>query len=89
MKVLRVGERHYINIDTITSINCDIPPFIQIAVKGNKFYDLRYTEENYVEFCTKLIEKIIDDEIKIVDLQEIKNEVCVYYDILRTRPKKL
>ena len=75
MRVLRVGEQHYINIETIRLIDFDTQPYIKILVKGNRVYDLRYTKENYVEFCKKLVEKIVDDKIKIVDMNEIENEV--------------
>jgi len=77
MRILIIGDSHYINIDTITSINCDIEPFIKIVVNGNKFYDLRYTQKYFDEFCKKLIEKIVDDKIKIVDMRDIKNEVNI------------
>lgn len=77
MRFLHIKERHYINIDSILSINWGTKPFIQIVVNGHKLYDLRYTQENYDEFCIKLVEKIADDELKIVDMQQIKNEVCM------------
>lgn len=75
MRVLRVGEQHYINIETIELIDFDTQPYIKIIVFGNRVYDLRYTKEKYVEFCKKLVEKIVDDKIKIVDMNEIENEV--------------
>ena len=75
MRFLHLGERHYINIDTILSINCSIPHFIQIDVNGNIVYDLQYTEKHFDEFCNKLIEKIVDETVKIVDMHDIKKEV--------------
>ena len=71
MRLLRIGEGHYINIDAISSINCERQPYIQIEMNENQVYEFRYIKDNCVEFYTKLIEKIIDDEIKIVDIQQI------------------
>lgn len=75
MRVIRVSEGHYINIDTIWLIDFDTHPYIKIVVNGSRIYDLEYTKENYDEFCKKLVEKIVDDEVKIVDLNEIEKEV--------------
>ena len=75
MRVLIINEGYYINIDKICCINYAIEPFIKIIVNGNKFYDLRYTEKHFDKFCKKLVEKILDDNIKIVDMRDIRKEV--------------
>ena len=74
MRLLRIGEGHYINIDAIWLIVFDTQPYIKIFVNGNRLYYLRFTNENYDEFCKKLVEKIVDEEVKIVDLNDIENE---------------
>lgn len=75
MRFLIIDEGYYINIDKICCINYAIEPFIKIIVNGNKFYDLQYTEKHFDEFCKKLIEKIVDETVKIVDMHDIKKEV--------------
>ena len=75
MRVIRVSEGHYINIDTIWLIDFDTPPYIKIVVNGIRIYELEYMKENYDKFCKKLVEKIVDDEVKIVDLKDIEKEV--------------
>ena len=75
MRVIRVIEGYYINIDTIWLIDFVTYPYIKIVVNGDRMYKLEYTKEKYDKICKKLVEKIVDDEVKIVDLNDIEKEV--------------
>lgn len=75
MRLLYIGPFYGINIDAISSINCAMKPYIKIVVNGCKDYDLKYLDSNYDEYCNKLIEKLVDETVKIVDMRDIKKEV--------------
>jgi len=75
MRLLYIGPFYGINIDAISSIDYTMKPYIKIVVNGYKVYELQYLDSNYDEYCNKLIEKIVDETVKIVDMRDIKKEV--------------
>ncbi len=75
MRLLYIGEFYVINIDAISSIDYTMEPYIKIIVNGYKVYKLRYFDSNYDKYCNKLIEKIADETVKIIDMRDLKKEV--------------